>query len=98
MKERLIFLNVAAALTFAFLLNAVPLQASQECTEKLEKNCTSCHYKNRICNKIGEKNKRSWKNTTKRMIRYGLKLSKSEISEIVDCLVSLENSPDKFCN
>ena len=93
MKKRL----TAIALAGAFLFTSAPLLAGQDCVEMLEQNCTSCHYKSRICDKVGKKNRRSWKNTTKRMIRYGLKIDKSEVSKITDCLVSLEENSEKFC-
>lgn len=86
------------ALAATFLLTTTPLWAGQDCSEMLEQNCTSCHYKTRICNKIGKKNKRSWKNTTKRMMRYGLKLDNTELKEITRCLVALEEDSKKFCD
>ncbi|MEN8135285.1 MAG: hypothetical protein ABFS18_07080 [Thermodesulfobacteriota bacterium] len=94
MKKQL----TSIALTGAFLLTAAPLSAGQSCCELLEQKCTSCHYKSRICDKVGKKNRRSWKNTTKRMIRYGLKLDKSEVDKITDCLVALEENSEKFCD
>ncbi len=93
MKKQLTAIVVAGA----FLLTAAPLLAGQDCSEMLEQNCTSCHYKSRICQKVGKKTKRAWKNTTKRMIRYGLKLDKSELNKITDCLVALEENPGQFC-
>jgi hypothetical protein len=86
------------ALATAFIFAPAPLLAEQDCIEMLEQNCTSCHYKTRICKKVGKKNKRAWKNTTKRMIRYGLKIDKSELAKITNCLVSLKENPGKFCD
>lgn len=94
MRKRLTTLTVAAA----FLCMSSPLQAGQDCFALLEQNCTSCHYKNRICEKIGKKNRRSWKNTTKRMLRYGLELDKTGLDEITECLVSLDTASEKFCD
>lgn len=94
MSARLIGLTVAVA----FLLLSSPLQAGQECLEMLTQNCTSCHYKTRICDKIGKKNRRSWKNTAKRMARYGLKLDKADLDQVTECLVALEENPGKFCD
>ncbi|MEN8143005.1 MAG: hypothetical protein ABFQ82_05345 [Thermodesulfobacteriota bacterium] len=81
------------------LLLSVPLSglADQDCADLLEKNCTSCHYNTRICNKIGKKNKRKWKTSVKRMLRYGLKLDKKTQNTIVDCLVALEKDATLFC-
>ena len=81
-----------------FLTAPLSLMAAQNCIDLLEKNCTGCHYNTRICNKIGKKNKRKWKSSVKRMLRYGLKIDKKAQSSIVDCLVSLEKKEDsKFC-
>ena len=94
MKKRLTSITLAGAFLFA----SAPLLAGQDCVEMLEQNCTSCHYKTRICKKVGTKNKRSWKNTTKRMVRYGLKLDKSELDKVTNCLVALEENSEKFCD
>ncbi len=89
---------ISIALAAALILTTTPLWAEQDCSEILEQNCISCHYKTRICKKVGKKNKRSWKNTTKRMIRYGLKIDKSELNKITNCLVDLAESSEKFCD
>jgi hypothetical protein len=84
---------------FFFLAAATLARAAQEdCPSTLEQKCTACHHKTRICDKVGSKNRRSWKNTTKRMIRYGLKLEDSEVEMITECLVDLEEKPGKFCD
>ena len=93
MKKQLTAIAFAGALLFV----SAPLLAGQDCCEMLEQNCISCHYNTRICEKVGTKNRRSWKNTTKRMIRYGLKIDKAELAKITDCLVALEENPGKFC-
>ena len=85
-------------LAAVFIFTSAPLLAGQDCIEMLEQNCTNCHYKTRICKKVGKKNRRAWKNTTKRMIRYGLKLDKSELDKVTNCLVALEENPEKFCD
>ena len=95
MTRKLIPIALAAVFIFS---GATPSWAEQDCNEMLEKNCTSCHYKTRVCKKIGKKNERSWKNTTKRMIRYGLKLDNSEVKKITDCLVALDENSEKFCD
>ncbi|MDT8335980.1 MAG: hypothetical protein RQ753_09795 [Desulfurivibrionaceae bacterium] len=93
MKKRLTALAVATP----FLLMATLVPAGQDCGERLREKCTTCHYNTRICEKVGTKNRRAWKNSTKRMIRYGLKISNAEIDGITECLVSLEGNPDIFC-
>jgi hypothetical protein len=92
-------LLIATTLTGALLLASPPLLwADQDCTEQLTNKCISCHYNTRICDKIGKKNRRAWQNTTKRMIRYGLKLADAEVEQITECLVDLEEKPGKFCD
>jgi hypothetical protein len=91
-------LLTATALAAALIFSSSLLQAEQNCTEKLEQNCISCHYNTRVCEKIGKKNKRSWKNTVKRMIRYGLEIDQAEVDKITECLVALEKNPGKFCD
>ena len=87
-------LLLAAAFT---LLLALPVMAGSDCGESLDKHCTSCHYKTRICQKIGAKSKRGWKITVKRMLRYGLRLTKTEEKEIIQCLTALEKGSKLVC-
>jgi len=89
---------IATVLTFALILTSSPLPAAENCLEQLEKECTGCHYNTRICKKLKKKNKRAWNSTVKRMLRYGLKLDKQEMSKIVDCLLALKkDDPGQFC-
>lgn len=89
--------SIIAAVVFSLCLSSPALSADASCLEKLEQNCTSCHYNTRICKKITKKNKRSWKSTVKRMLRYGMKMTKSEQSDIVDCLLELKKDSEEFC-
>ena len=91
--------SVSISLALILILTApLSVMASQDCVDLLEKNCTSCHYNTRICNKIGKKNKRKWKTSIKRMLRYGLKIDKNIQDEIASCLVSMDKDDTKFCN
>ncbi len=94
MRKIPVLILLAGAL---FLTPTLPVLAGQDCAELLERNCTSCHYNTRICNKIGKKNKRKWKVTVKRMQRYGLKIDKATQNKTIDCLVSLEKERGLFC-
>jgi hypothetical protein len=66
------------------------------CQTILNTKCNSCHYLSRVCQKIGQKNKRSWKRTLKLMAKKGAKLkgekkviiSKEEKAALLDCLVN----------
>lgn len=88
---------IATAMTLMVSLTCPPVQADEECLELLEQKCTSCHYNTRICKKLEKKNKRAWKSTVKRMLRYGLKLDKQEQEKSVDCLLSMKKDPGPFC-
>jgi hypothetical protein len=88
---------IATAMTFMIFLASSTVQAAEQCLEQLEQKCTSCHYNTRICKKLEKKNKRAWKSTVKRMLRYGMKLEKQEQEKIIDCLLSLKKDPGPFC-
>ena len=90
-------LPLAIAFVIVLVLNSPARSAEQTCLEKLEKDCTGCHYNTRICKKITKKNKRAWKSTVKRMLRYGMKMDKQEQSDIVDCLLELKKDSEQFC-
>ena len=83
--------------TILTLFLTQPAAAETKCAELLDKNCTSCHYKTRICAKIGKKSKRGWKISVKRMLRYGLSLNKNEQKEIVQCLTELKKGSKLVC-
>lgn len=82
---------------FLILHSAMPVKAEQGCGELLDKNCTSCHYKTRICQKIGQKSKRGWKITVKRMLRYGLQLDARQQEQIIECLNELKEGSKLVC-
>ena len=88
---------IATAMTLMIYLASAPVQAGEECLEQLEQKCTSCHYNTRICKKLEKKNKRAWKKTVKRMLRYGMEMDKQEQEKIVDCLLALKEEPGPFC-
>ena len=90
------FLLITAT-AFVLVLGSSSQAEELTCLERLEQKCTSCHYNTRICTKIEKKNKRAWKSSVKRMLRYGLKLEKKEQDDIVDCLLELKKDSEKFC-
>ena len=82
---QIIFLTVV---TFSLIMLSGQLSfAADHCAEILTNKCTECHNLNRVCQKVGKKNKKRWKRTIKRMVKRGTKLSKSESKEILTCLV-----------
>ena len=90
-------LSIITTIVFVLIIGTPAHSAEQTCLEKLEKDCTSCHYNTRICKKIEKKSKRAWKSTVKRMLRYGMKMDKKEQSDIVDCLLELKKDSEQFC-
>jgi hypothetical protein len=92
------YLTLLVLLVFTALLPPISVPASDmDCTAKVMASCTSCHYQTRICEKLGEKNRRAWKTTIKRMLRYGLVLDEAGQSSMLDCLVALEKDKSKLC-
>lgn len=81
----------------AMLLWTPSARAGDACVEMIQANCTSCHYPTRICEKIGQKSRRGWKVTIKRMLRYGLQLPGGKMDEILDCLQGLEKDRGDLC-
>ncbi len=67
------------------------------CAVLLNTKCETCHYKTRICQKLGKKTKRGWRVTIKRMVRHGLKISDDEHDILVDCLSELPEGADIVC-
>ena len=95
MKQNTILLVVA--LGASVFLQALPARAGEDCVQKVEANCTSCHYQSRICEQLGKKSRRSWKVTIKRMLRYGLQLQGTSQEEMLECLLNLEKDSARLC-
>jgi len=70
---------------------------TEQCVELINKRCTECHYKSRICTKLGKKNTRGWRRSVNNMIRYGAKLNSEERNIIIDCLDSAPAGADFAC-
>lgn len=57
------------------------------CLELLQNRCQRCHSLSRVCQKVGEKSKRRWAATLKRMVkRRGADLSGAEQDFLLNCL------------
>jgi len=73
-------------------------ESGQECRELLVAKCQSCHYLDRVCSKIGEKSKRRWKATLKRMVkRRGAELGLDEQMTLLGCLSTPDPGILKEC-
>lgn len=64
-------------------------ETKQGCLELLQDRCQKCHYLNRVCQEVGEKSRRRWAATLKRMVkRRGASLTAEEQDFLLDCLVA----------
>lgn len=71
---------------------------SSTCSKLLVLKCMECHNATRVCQVIGKKNEERWGRTIKRMVQRGAKLTKSERSQILDCLVNKPGELGGYCN
>lgn len=69
----------------------------ESCAPILQAKCVQCHHLARICQNVGNKNKRSWKRTVKRMVNNGAKLTDEEQSILIDCLYSQADGVKEAC-
>ena len=86
--------GIAAAL---LVVSAQTSIAADNCAELLTNKCSDCHNLNRVCQKLGKKNKKRWDRTLKRMVKRGTKLTKSEYADILTCLVDQSPGAVQVC-
>lgn len=68
------------------------------CGELLQARCQVCHNYNQICKQVGERSKRGWKKTVKRMIKnHDADITKDEKKILVDCLAAPSPEIMKEC-
>jgi hypothetical protein len=77
--------------------NPTNAMAENDCATLITERCETCHYKTRICQKLGEKSKSAWKRTVKNMVSYGAQLNKDEINSLITCLDSRHKSVVSLC-
>ncbi len=104
------FPGIFLALFVLVLFKAFPASGESSCAELLVKRCNTCHYLNRICQKIAkERNKKSWfgrgkgsagtwKRTIKNMVKQGAQLNKAEEQVLVECLSNPAPELLNLCN
>jgi hypothetical protein len=69
-----------------------------KCLELLQSNCQECHYLDRVCKQVGERSKRGWKKTFKRMIKKrGAEITDGDKSMLLDCLAAPAPDIKKEC-
>ncbi|MGV1100564.1 hypothetical protein ACUUL3_14305 [Thiovibrio sp. JS02] len=80
------------------LAAGTPAMAGEEpCAALLDSRCQSCHYKSRICQKLGRKNVRGWQRTIRNMIRHGARLSAAEGKTLAECLAAAPAGAEFVC-
>ena len=84
-------------LTISFTATGQILAKEEQCAPLIDSKCTTCHYKSRICKKLGKKNKRKWKRTIKNMLRHGATISKDEQKTLLECLVKAPQGAEYIC-
>ena len=67
------------------------------CSKIVDAKCVKCHYKTRICDALGTKSVRKWKQTIKFMVKQGALLNEDEQNKVVACLSSLPAGSDVVC-
>jgi len=68
------------------------------CLELLQSRCQECHYLERVCAQVGERSKRRWKATLKRMVdKRGAEVTETERHTLLDCLAAPAPDIKKEC-
>ena len=77
---------------------AAAAEEAPGCGEILQARCQVCHNYNEICKQAGERSKRGWKKTVKRMIKnHDADITKDESKILVDCLATPSPEIKKVC-
>lgn len=71
---------------------------NRDCETILNETCSTCHYKTRICQKLGKKKKGAWKKTINTMVRYGAKISPKEQETLLTCLSKAVPGDKRVCD
>ncbi|MCB2183394.1 MAG: hypothetical protein KQH63_15275 [Desulfobulbaceae bacterium] len=90
-------LSLALSLVVLFSFTPASVSAASDCTTIITERCETCHYKTRICRKLGVKSKGQWKRTVKNMVHYGAELNKDEMKMLVTCLDTQDKSIVNLC-
>ena len=87
----LMFLSLSALFSFSVAAEEIG------CDQLIVKRCEQCHYKTRICQKIGMKSKGQWKRSIKNMVKYGAVLNKDEQKRLWRCLSAPTKEIQTLC-
>ncbi|MDG4475496.1 hypothetical protein [Thiovibrio frasassiensis] len=80
------FALLALLLLFSLGATTAAFAGGTQCTELLNSRCQVCHYKSRICQRLGQKSKGEWKRSIGNMMRYGAKITEAEGKILAQCL------------
>jgi|GEM_PF-3169969 hypothetical protein len=68
------------------------------CGKLLQASCQGCHNYQQICKQVGERSKRGWKKTVKRMVKnHDADITKDESNILVACLADPSPEIKKIC-
>lgn len=59
--------------------------------------CTACHSAQKICDKLGAKDKDAWNETVTRMVGKGAKVPSESLPAVVDYLAGLQPGAEPVC-
>lgn len=104
MKKGYLFLAGLALAAFVFSLttgfsacsNTLP-QQSGDTPSLVMTACTACHSSQKICDKLGTKDKNAWNETVTRMVGKGAKVPSESLSILVDYLAGLQPGSAPVC-
>ena len=68
------------------------------CSSLVNAKCIRCHYKTRVCDALGTKSVRKWKQTITFMLKQGADLTEDEQNKIVACLSALPQGSEVVCD
>lgn len=85
-------------LLFSLSATTAAFAGGAQCAELLNSRCQVCHYKSRICQRLGNKSKGEWQRTVKNMMRYGAKISEAEGKILAECLNAAPVGAEFVCN
>ena len=80
---------LAATVTAAAETKESMKEEGFDCAKTLAQRCESCHYRTRICARIGRTSERKWLGIIRRMIRHGAKLDDGQARNLARCLAAL---------
>ncbi|MBU1228746.1 MAG: hypothetical protein KKA55_12110 [Proteobacteria bacterium] len=82
---------------YSCLLLASLVFADAGAAKLAAERCSGCHSTARICEKLGNRSAEVWKQTVRRMVSNGAKLSESEAVAVADVLGAAKPGSKPLC-